>query len=219
MGVSALKSPDNKVYNGKERFTLLRDNKYFYDLIKVYYGCVQIVIGSLMARRQSELASLTVGQCIDENTSSLVFKQSKSSNGIFGTKNTLYLPIDKLGIEMIKNIEKIHISEKGLPLFSLPQIKNIFTFKKSLDNTSYSENIDFFIDYIQGKSVNGKRFYIRQHQLRRFFAMCFFWGSGFGSLDTLRWFLGHTNVEHVYHYITESTSGEVLSNVKTQFLT
>ena len=30
--------------------------------------------------------------------------------------------------------------------------------------------------------------------------------------------MGHTNVEHVYHYITESTSGEVLRNVKTQFL-
>lgn len=219
MGVSVLKSPDNKVYNGKERFVLLRENKYFYDLIKVYYGCVQIVIGALMARRQSELASLMVGQCIDENTASVVFKQSKSSHGMFGTKNTLCLPIDKLGIEMIKNIEKLHIKEKNLPLFSLPQIKNIFTFKKSVDNTSYSENIDFFIDYIQGKSVNGKRFYIRQHQLRRFFAMCFFWGSGFGSLDTLRWFLGHTNVEHVYHYITESTSGEVLRNVKTQFLT
>lgn len=39
--------------------------------------------------------------------------------------------------------------------------------------------------------------------------MCFFWGSGFGSLDTLRWFLGHTNVEYVYHYITESTSGDI----------
>lgn len=48
--------------------------------------------------------------------------------------------------------------------------------------------------------------------------MCFFWGSGFGSLDTLRWFLGHTDVQHVYNYITESSSGEVLKSVKTQFL-
>lgn len=217
-GVMAIKSPDNKIYNGKERFNILRKNTYFYDLLKVYYGAVQIVIGSLMARRQSELASLKVGECIDENTSSLIFKQSKSTRGIFGTKNTLHLPIDALGIEMIKNIEKIHINKYGETLFSLPQIKNIFLFKSSVDNTSYSENIDFFIDYIQGELKDGKRYYIRQHQLRRFFAMCFFWGSGFGSLDTLRWFLGHTDVEHVYHYITESTSGDVLRNVKTQFL-
>lgn len=217
-GVKSIKSLDNKLYDGKERFNTLRQNTYFYDLLKVYFGAVQVVIGALMARRQSELASLKVGECIDENTSSLIFKQSKSTKGIFGTKNTLYLPIDKLGIEMIKNLEKIHINRKGESLFSIPSIKNIFAFNTSVSNTTYSENIDFFIDYIQGELKDGKRYYIRQHQLRRFFAMCFFWGSGFGSLDTLRWFMGHTNVEHVYHYITESTSGEVLRNVKTQFL-
>lgn len=217
-GVKTIKSLDNKLYNGKERFNILRENIYFYDLLKVYYGAVQVVIGALMARRQSELASLKVGECIDENTSSLIFKQSKSTKGIFGIKNTLYLPIDKLGIEMIKNLEKIHINRKGESLFSIPSIKNIFSFNTSVSNTTYSENIDFFIDYIQGELKDGKRYYIRQHQLRRFFAMCFFWGSGFGSLDTLRWFMGHTDVEHVYHYITESTSGEVLRNVKTQFL-
>lgn len=217
-GVIAIKAPNNKIYDGKERFNTLRKNTYFYDLLKVYYGAVQVVIGALMARRQSELASLKVGECIDENTSSLIFKQSKSTKDIFGMKNTLHLPIDTLGIEMIKNMEKLHIDRKGETLFSLPQIKNIFLFKDSVDNTNYSENIDFFIDYIQGELKDGKRYYIRQHQLRRFFAMCFFWGSGFGSLDTLRWFLGHTDVEHVYHYITESTSGDILRNIQTQFL-
>jgi hypothetical protein len=217
-GVISIKSENNKLYDGKERFNILRKNNYFYDLIKVYYGAVQVVIGALMARRQSELASLIVGECIDEHSSSLIFKQSKSTKGVFGTKNTLHLPIDPLGIEMIKNLEKMHIKGNGDALFSIPQIKNIFTFKSSIDNTTYAENIDFFIDYIQGELKDGKRYYIRQHQLRRFFAMCFFWGSGFGSLDTLRWFMGHTDVQHVYHYITESTSGEVLRNVKTQFL-
>ncbi len=218
LGVKSIKSLDNKLYDGKERFATLRENTYFYDLLKVYYGAVQVVIGALMARRQSELASLKVGECIDENTSSLIFKQSKSTKGIFGTKNTLYLPIDNLGIEMIKNLEKIHINRKGETLFSIPSVKNIFSFNTSVSNTTYSENIDFFIDYIEGELKDGKRYYIRQHQLRRFFAMSFFWGSGFGSLDTLRWFLGHTDVQHVYNYITESTSGEVLRNVKTQFL-
>lgn len=218
LGVKSIKSLDNKLYDGKERFNILRQNTYFYDLLKVYYGAIQVVIGALMARRQSELASLKVGECIDENTSSLIFKQSKSTKGIFGIKNTLYLPIDKLGIEMIKNLEKIHINRKGDLLFSIPSIKNIFSFNTSVSNTTYSENIDFFIDYIQGELKDGKRYYIRQHQLRRFFAMCFFWGSGFGSLDTLRWFLGHTDVEHVYHYITESTSGDILRNIQTQFL-
>lgn len=43
-------------------------------------------------------------------------------------------------------------------------------------------------------------------------------GSGIGSLDTLRWFLGHTDVKHVYNYITESVSGSVLNSVKSQYI-
>ena len=47
--------------------------------------------------------------------------------------------------------------------------------------------------------------------------MLFFWGNSFGGLDTLRWFLGHTDVEHLYHYITEATTGSVLQSVKASF--
>lgn len=37
-------------------------------------------------------------------------------------------------------------------------------------------------------------------------------------MDTLRWFLGHTDVKHLYHYITESTEGSVLKSVKSQYV-
>jgi hypothetical protein len=49
--------------------------------------------------------------------------------------------------------------------------------------------------------------------------MMFFWGNSFGGLETLRWFLGHTDTEHLYHYITETTPGEVLRGVKAAYLT
>lgn len=49
---------------------------------------------------------------------------------------------------------------------------------------------NIFYDFTEVECENNKRFYMRQHQLRRFFAMAFFWGNGFGSMDTLRWFLG-----------------------------
>lgn len=205
--------------NYENRFTELRNNIYFYDLLKSYYGAVQIVVGILMARRQSELCSLISGECLDKINNQLIFKQSKSTKNVFGKKNTLYLPIDNLGIEMIENLEKMHsVVGVKMPLFSMPSFKDISKFNKTLDNTTYSENIDQFIDYTNLETVNGKRHYIRQHQFRRFFAMTFFWGSGFGSLDTLRWFMGHTDVEHVYRYITESVSGEVLNSIKTEYL-
>jgi hypothetical protein len=75
-----------------------------------------------------------------------------------------------------------------------------------------------FSDYFEVQQDSaGRRYYIRTHQMRRFFAMTFFWAGGFGGLDTLRWFLGHTNVEHVYHYITETVPGEVLRRVGAEY--
>ena len=47
--------------------------------------------------------------------------------------------------------------------------------------------------------------------------MVFFWSNAFGGMDTLRWFLAHTDAEHLYRYITESTPGAVLRSVKAEF--
>ena len=38
--------------------------------------------------------------------------------------------------------------------------------------------------------------------------MLFFWSKSYEGLDALRDFLGHTDTEHLYHYITENINGE-----------
>ncbi len=48
--------------------------------------------------------------------------------------------------------------------------------------------------------------------------MMFFWGNAQGGLDTLRWFLAHTDAQHLYHYITETTPGDVLRGVKGAYV-
>ncbi len=203
----------------KQRFQQIRNNNYLFEMLKVYYGAVQFVVGALMARRQSELGGLIANECIDEVNQVLLFKRSKSTKGLFGTRDTLALPIDPLLIQMIKNIEKIHTAIGGKnKLFAMPLFKNPIRIKEDTSGNYYGQNLDAFMDYIEAPVIDGKRLYIRQHQLRRFFAMSFFWGSGFGSLDTLRWFMGHTDIQHLYYYITESTPGEVLRSVKAQYI-
>ena len=60
---------------GVRRWNLLKHDNYYNEmrsnaslgmLIKIYYGAVLIVVGALMARRSSDLASLIAGQCVDE---------------------------------------------------------------------------------------------------------------------------------------------------------
>ncbi|NQX97871.1 MAG: hypothetical protein HRT73_08340 [Flavobacteriales bacterium] len=48
--------------------------------------------------------------------------------------------------------------------------------------------------------------------------MIFFWSKSFDGLDTLRWMLGQTDVEHVYRYISESETGAVMRGIKASYL-
>lgn len=202
----------------KDFFIRLRANESNYHLLKIYYGSVQFILGTLMARRQSELLNLKAFECLDESEKFLVFNRAKNTKGLFGIRGVYRLPIDKLVVDMIKNIERIHkaCNSKSF-LFNVPNAVN-HALPISADKSEYNNHLDLFFDYIEAPVIDEKRLYVRQHQLRRFFAMSFFWGSGIGSLDTLRWFLGHTDVKHVYNYITESVSGEVLKSVKSQYI-
>ncbi len=209
---------------GTNRFKEMRKNKSFYFLLRAYYGATQFVTGAIMARRQSEMISLKASESINHINKVMIFKRSKSTKNIFGIKDTIELPIDEMALEMIANIEKIQNTlldykylDKNMHLFLPISYNSPLTLPKTLNASNYNDTLDIFYDYVEVDCEDNKRYYMRQHQLRRFFAMAFFWGSGFGSMDTLRWFLGHTDVQHLYHYITESTEGSVLKSVKAQY--
>ena len=199
-------------------FSNFRKNRSLISLLKVYYGSVLFVVGALMARRQSEIKSMEI-DCFDEINQQLSFRKSKSYIHSFGVRDYISLPTTEIVIEMLKNINKIakklKVNEDN-KIFAFPKISKPWTC--SDDKNNYYENLDNLMDYFEVDLIEGKRPYIRQHQLRRFFAMAFFWSKGFKSIDTLRWFLGHTNPEHVYHYIQENIDGAILNNVKAQYI-
>ena len=193
----------------------------------MYHGGVQIVVAALMARRQTELASLKAEECLDETRRWLVFGLAKSTRNLEGRRVRIARPIDEMAVEMIEKLIEIQrayldaglISKFGL-LYDTVCLLDPANFVSSANyKQSLVHSVDIFCDYFETPvRDDGKRYYIRTHQLRRFFAMSFFWGSGFGGMDTLRWFLGHADPEHLYRYITENTPGEVLRHAKAQFL-
>lgn len=208
-----------------EKFNEIRNGKSLYFLLRAYYGATQFVTGAIMARRQSEMISLKANQSVDYINKIMFFKRSKSTKNVFGVRDTIGLPIDEMALSMIKNIEEIQNTllenefiKENTYIFIPLLYNNPFCFPKNLSATMYNDSLDVFYDFVEVECEDNKRFYMRQHQLRRFFAMAFFWGNGFGSMDTLRWFLGHTDVQHLYHYITESTEGSVLKSVKAQYV-
>lgn len=202
-------------------FDKVRANSGLHELIKILYGAVQLCVGTLMARRQAELLDLKAFNCLDKDGKYLIFYVRKT--GYDNKREKVARPIPKIAVKLIKLIETL---QKGLidegvlncpaPLFAIPNLNAEGLTKCT--SPIFNNSIDLFCDYFQlPLSHKNQRYYIRQHQLRRFFAMLFFWGNSFSDMDTLRWFLAHADVEHLYHYITESVTGSVLKDAKAHY--
>lgn len=214
--------PDRK--GGREvYYQKLRENVGFLELFGVYVGCIQIVTGAMTARRLGELTDLPAKGSLDKTRQWLKFWLRKSTRGMMGRRKSIMRPIEPVAAEMIGNLEAYHqalletgFGDEDLPLFSSPTL----TAKGRLSTGTgvYLRNLDLFCDYFETALCDGKRYYLRQHQLRRFFAMLFFHCAQDGDESTIRWMLGHVDLEHLWHYINENIDGTILAGAKAYHL-
>jgi len=253
LGVRQFERFDGDVDRKHER---IRNNESLLELYRVLLGCLQILSGAIMARRQDEFVSLksygnlipnsdpTLSCCypvediLEEGKNecstieySLKFKVKKTGiGGKLSTNAEEIRPITRSIASFIWKLEQFNkklieldiADEKNLTLFNNIVSRGDYSVKKT-DRNTYNGHLDSTCDYFEVALVlyeNGeyRRNYVRQHQLRRFFAMCFFWSSKYDGLDTLRWMLGHTDLEHLYNYISEADQGAVLTGVKASYI-
>lgn len=223
-----------------DAFTKRRNNHGLFCLYDTLIGSIEVLVGVIMARRQDELVSLKPQGNLQPNIDplskegektdyELICIVKKSGNGGKHEKNTtIKRPITRSIALLIWKLEKFNqaIIENKLNKGKLSLFNNLHTpsFKLSkILATTYNNHLNAVCDYFETPLVQAldgelRRYYVRQHQLRRFFAMMFFWSKGYDGLDTLRWMLAHTDTEHLYHYITESETGAVLNGVKASYL-
>lgn len=207
--------------SSKDFFSRLRKNEGFFEMLTVLFGAIQICIGVLMARRQGELIDLVAGECLDKSKQYLIFKNRKT--GVAGLREIEARPIPPIAARFVCMLESMQerlisagVRTTYTHLFASPHRSNLTLCATS---TSYNYALDRAADYFEtAVDADNHRYYPRQHQLRRFFATVFFWSRAQGGMDTLRWFLGHTDIEHLYHYLTESTPGAVLRWAKVDFV-
>jgi len=86
----------------------------------------------------------------------------------------------------------------------------VSTFDKCarINRGTFNRILDIFCDFIEiPLDSDGKRWYIRAHQLRRFGAYTFFYKFGLSDLCTIGWYLGHIDAEQTWMYILESFDG------------
>jgi hypothetical protein len=206
-------------------YTNLRSNKGLLELISVYIGCVQFVVGVLMARRSVELIELPALKCLDKTMEWLIIDLAKTSQGLWGLRDKQARPIDKLGVQMIRELQRVQRYLKKIGF--IDQYTTLFASPNHLNGMiippasifSFSRNLDLLCDYFETSTNKaGQRYYIRQHQLRRFFALMFFHFFDGARINGLRWHLGHADIAHVWHYISQVVDGESLRGAKAQYV-
>ncbi|MGI2923833.1 integrase [Vibrio diabolicus] len=223
--------------NVENRFERIRANESLFDLFSVLQGAIQVLVGAIMARRQDELIKLKSHGNLSPNVNpfskegakaeyNLIFKVKKT--GSKGVNATIERPIPLSIARFIWQLEQFNIkaNELNLAKGKLSLFNNLNSKDCQLSQVSsdtYNTHLDALCDYVETDLVeydNGeyRRNYVRQHQLRRFFAMAFFWSKGFDGMDALRWMLGHSDMEHLYHYISESETGAVLNGAKASVI-
>ncbi|MGR6860217.1 integrase [Aliivibrio salmonicida] len=226
--------------NTDDVFFRRRDTPSIFDLYSVLIGSIQSLIGVITAKRQDELINLksygnlvpNIDPASEKGQQSEFFlkaKLKKSGSGGKSERNaTIKRPIPHAFALLIWRLEQFNQAmTKGkcnrhtLSLFNTIEHHTMKATRCA--RKSYNARLDAMCDYFETPLVDFggedlRRYYVRQHQLRRFFAMVFFWSKGFDGLDSLRWMLGHTDIEHLHNYITESEPGEVLNGVKASYL-
>ena len=216
---------ENRKGKKGEYFKRLRSNVGLLELVYVYIGAIQFVVGLLMARRIDELLQIPSAEAFDVTKSWLMFMKEKSSTDTYGLRKFDARPIDPLAVDMLSQLISFQeelvnagFSTEMLTIFAVPSShgrKVIYPGSK----TSMSTCFDFLCDYFESDvNASGRRYYVRQHQLRRVAALLFFHAYGKGSIDTLRWILGHNDIEHAWRYITESTDGASLRGAEAQII-
>ncbi len=220
-----------------DKYNAIRNNESLFELYGVLIGSCQYLTGIISARRQDELVSLASSGNLSPNKNpfeegnedieyNLIFKLKKSGNGgKLSTNKTIERPITASLAKIIWRLEAFNeaaISQgvdkgKTLGLFNNLDARMCHLSKPIVK--SFNAHLDSICDYFETplvKMSNGelRRQYVRQHQSRRFFALLFFWQKRFQGLEALRWMLGHTDMSHLYHYISSNEVGDILNGVK-----
>lgn len=204
-----------------EFFAELRSGACLHNMLEVLLGAIAVLVNTLMARRASELTDLRADSIVEEHGMYFLAFNLRKANVLEHRKRALR-PMPAIAAEALQLLARL---SHGLQALGCPNEGRLFEVPFSGWNRMQSSFgtsspdlrrcFDRFCDFYQvGQDEQGRRYYVRAHQLRRNFAMLFFWHGSFGGVEVLRYFLGHSKPSMTYRYVTEAVSGKVLRRVK-----
>jgi hypothetical protein len=224
--VSVLNITEFKRQDGNPDFATFRSNPTLDDALRVLIGACTVCIALLKPSREEELLLLD-RNCLRHYAGGywLNFDLGKSNvNGVEAWQE-LDRPIPVVSARAVELLQQLGTGLLGKfgnerkfsnNLFFLPKANGFGPVTPHKD--LLPDHLDIFCDYVGlPPDEEGRRWYVRVHEMRKWFLLLLFWSGRFDVLDAARWIAGHTDAQHVYAYIEREFPGEELPNIEAQY--
>jgi len=210
--------------SGAFDFAALREAPALTEVLEVLVGACVICIGLLKPSRESELTHLT-RECLTQRHDGyyLRFELGKSNAGeAYQSRDK---PIPVITARAIRLLQKLggglssafgETRKRRDYLFYLPAGTSgsaLIAHPSMLNHC-----LDRFCDYAGlSPDTGGRRWYVRVHEMRKWFLLLLFWAGRFDVLDAVRWIAGHVDAAHAYAYIEQQFPGEELPGIEAEY--
>lgn len=216
-----------KLATDKKNFSEMRSCPSLNDVLSVFIGATLLIFGITKPTRESEVRNIKSDAItfVDGDGYWVVHDLAKS--GTQDLRLNTQKPIPKISAKALLLVKKLSSEWQLITSRKIINENIYFLPDRDIgDETRASElkvgklngYFDRFCDWVNlPPDSYGRRWYMREHELRKSFLITFFWCYKFGSLEAGSWIAGHTNSEHLYAYIQANFPGQELPNIEAQY--
>lgn len=208
-------------------FANRRASPTLHEAFEIWLGSVIVLLGFMKPSRDAEVTALP-RMCLLRGRGghywldSDLAKRTKSEvRARTGGK-----PIPVITARAIQQVRKLNrglvkIHKEKDPhlrnsLFYLPRRREWGVGRK-INRAALYDYVDKFCDYVNSPLDDyGRRWYLRIHEMRKWFLLLLFWSGRYDVLDAARWIAGHTDVEHIYAYIEREFPGDKIGELEAE---
>ena len=200
---------------------LCRKSLPFEDAIHFLISAVFVLVAAMSARRRAELVGISI-DCLEgyEGCYEVTFELCKAN--FEDERERISRPIPNIAARAIKMLQRftrgwmeVYGDNSNDKLFYLPNSMNK---GRPIAYSTVADTLARFCDYIEVPLYeDGRRWYIKMHEFRRFFAIVFFWQYKFANLTALQWMLGHVDPRHTYNYIRDIVGGTEINKEEARY--
>lgn len=199
----------------------------FHQVVEGYIGACAILVGMLKPIRESELVHLERGSLLLSTfNDGLWLEHIAGKKGTHGINPLIQRPVPYVVGQAIGQLQ--HLGEKlkeinhdssahADELFYFPSTKFFPVSEGKYLKQRVARAMDTFCDIVETPTDDlGRRWYVRIHELRRFFIHTIYRHETSHVLDAIGWIVAHVDPEHTKDYYEDNLRGEELQGYETE---